>query len=91
MIVAALLALPGIMLFAAGTPRQTAALFGDRMGRSGRRGLRLGGFALLAASFAVSQIDADRARHLIALLGAIGVEAAIVALAFTIRAGSLRS
>lgn len=90
MILAALLAVPGVALFAAGTPRQTAALFGNRIDRTARRALRLGGFAFLAASLAVALVDGDRARHLIAYIGTIGIEACIVALIFTVRASSAR-
>ena len=91
MIVASVLALTGILLLAAGTPRQAATLFGDRVNRPGRRMLRFGGFALLAASLYLASIDGDRARHLVACIATIGIEAAIVALIFTVRSGSPRS
>jgi hypothetical protein len=90
MIVPALLALTAILLVAAGTPRQSTTLFGDRADRKHRRALRLGGFAVLAASFVIALIDDDRARHVIAYLGTIGVEACIVAILFTWRSGSSR-
>ena len=90
MILAILLALLGVPLVAAGTPRQAAMLFGDRFGRSGRRALRLAGLACLAASLYASLRGDDRARHFIACLGAIEVVACAVALMLTVRAGSPR-
>jgi len=91
MILATMLALPGVALAATGTPRQTSVLFGDRMREPGRRRLRLLGFALLAASLATTMIDTDRARHLIAWIATIGIEAGLVALVFTMRSRSPRA
>jgi len=83
MIAAALLALLGIGLLATGTPRQAGLLFGDRLYRRRRVLLRRAGFGLLAVSLGIALRDPDRARHLIAWIGTIGVEALVVALALT--------
>ncbi len=91
MMIAALSALPGILLVAAGTPRQAAALSSHRLHQARRRALRLDGFALLLLSLGVATTGADRARHLVAWIGTIGLEAVAVALLFTAGSRSRRT
>jgi hypothetical protein len=77
---AALLALPGIALLAAGTPRQAEALFRGRLREPRRRACRIAGLCLLAASLCLALGGGERARHLIGWVGATGIEALLVAL-----------
>jgi hypothetical protein len=83
MIAALLLALPAILLIGAATPRQADLLFGNRLRRAGRKTLRLAGFVLLAFSLGAALVDPDQARAFVTWVGGIGVEALLVALAFT--------
>lgn len=84
MIAAALLALAGIGLIAAGTPRQAGLLARAGIGHARRKALRAAGAALLAVSLGVALTGDDRARHIVGWTGAIGVEAIAVALVFTL-------
>ena len=83
MTAAALLALVGVAMLAAGARRQAAALFDADLGRPARSGLKLAGWLLLCASFAMVLAGDDRARMTIAWIGVIAVEALVIAMALS--------
>lgn len=87
MIAASLLALVGIALLAAGTPRQADLLFRAKLAEPSRRALRLAGLVLLAFSLGAALAGDDRARAFIGWVGVIGMEALAFALAFSWIAG----
>lgn len=76
--IASWISLPAIALLAAGTPRQTALLFGPHCHEARRRRLRQAGLALLALSFALVMVGDDRARHCVTWIGLAGLEALAV-------------
>ncbi len=87
-----LLSTPAIALLAAGTPRQAAALFRGRLHEPRRKTCRVAGLCLLATSLCAALTGDDRARHLVSWIGAIGIEALLLALALTAEtARSLRT
>lgn len=86
MIAGDVLALPGIALLAAGTPRQAHLLSRRAFGHPGRKRMRAAGLVLLALSLALSLTGSDAARHAVEWVTAIGVEAMAVAMAFTLLA-----